>query len=67
MIPLEQIDFKALIAKETNGRVRVRLMALSHIKKKVLIKRKQQETTKLAVVALTIGSKDFMRMVRYWH
>ena len=32
MTPLEQIDFKALIAKETNGRMRVRLMALSHIK-----------------------------------
>ena len=32
MTPLEHIDFKPLIAKETNGRMRVRLMALSHIK-----------------------------------
>jgi len=32
MITLESIDFKSLIAKETNGRMRVRLMALSHIK-----------------------------------
>jgi transposase len=32
MSTLKSIDFKPLIAKETNGRVRVRLMALSHIK-----------------------------------
>ncbi|MFT6194505.1 MAG: transposase [Cognaticolwellia sp.] len=32
MITLESIDFKFLIAKETNGWMRVRLMALSHIK-----------------------------------
>jgi hypothetical protein len=32
MIKLESIDFKSLIAKETNGRMWVRLMALSHIK-----------------------------------
>lgn len=32
MTPFDHIDFKALIAKETNGRMRVRLMALSHIK-----------------------------------
>ena len=32
MVTLESIDFKSLIAKETNGRMRVRLMALSHIK-----------------------------------
>mgnify|MGYP003571697318 CR=1 FL=1 len=32
MISLDHIDFKTLIARETNGRMRVRLMALSHIK-----------------------------------
>ena len=32
MSPFDHIDFKPLIAKETNGRMRVRLMALSHIK-----------------------------------
>jgi len=32
MTPFERIDFKSLIAKETNGRMRVRLMALSQIK-----------------------------------
>lgn len=32
MSPFDRIDFKSLIAKETNGRMRVRLMALSHIK-----------------------------------
>lgn len=32
MSPFNHIDFKSLIAKETNGRMRVRLMALSHIK-----------------------------------
>ncbi|MFT6194228.1 MAG: transposase-like protein [Cognaticolwellia sp.] len=32
MITLESIDFKSLIAKETNGLMRVRLMALYHIK-----------------------------------
>ena len=32
MSPFDHIDFKTLIAKETNGRMRVRLMALSHIK-----------------------------------
>ena len=32
MITLESIDFKSLIVKETNGRMRVRLLALSHIK-----------------------------------
>jgi len=32
IVTLESIDFKSLIAKETNGRMRVRLMALSHIK-----------------------------------
>lgn len=32
MSPFDSIDFKSLIAKETNGRMRVRLMALSHIK-----------------------------------
>lgn len=32
MSPFDHIDFKSLIAKETNGRMRVRLMALSHIK-----------------------------------
>jgi len=31
MITLESIDFKSLIAKETHGRIRVGLMALSHI------------------------------------
>ena len=29
---LKPIDFKALIAKETNGRLRIRLLALSHIR-----------------------------------
>jgi hypothetical protein len=32
MRPFDHIDFKSLIAKEINGRMRVRLMALSHIK-----------------------------------
>jgi transposase-like protein len=32
MITLESIDFKSLIAKKTNGPMRVRLMALYHIK-----------------------------------
>jgi len=32
MSPFEHIDFKSLIAKETNGRMRVRLMALSQVK-----------------------------------
>jgi len=32
MNTLGSIDFKSLIAKETNRRMRVRLMALSHIK-----------------------------------
>ncbi len=32
MTPFDHINFKPLIAKETNGRMRVRLMALSHIK-----------------------------------
>ncbi len=32
MSPFDHIDFKSLIAKETKGRKRVRLMALSHIK-----------------------------------
>jgi len=32
MTPFAHIDFKPLIAKETNGRMRVRLMALSHLK-----------------------------------
>lgn len=32
MSPFDHLDFKSLIAKETNGRMRVRLMALSHIK-----------------------------------
>ena len=32
MSPFDHIDFKPLIAKETNSRMRVRLMALSHIK-----------------------------------
>ena len=32
MFTLESVDFKSLIAQETNGRMRVRLMALSHIK-----------------------------------
>ena len=32
MTPFDCINFKPLIAKETNGRMRVRLMALSHIK-----------------------------------
>ena len=32
MSPFDHINFKPLIAKETNGRMRVRLMALSHIK-----------------------------------
>jgi hypothetical protein len=32
MSPFYHIDFKSLIAKETNGRMRVRLMALSHTK-----------------------------------
>ena len=31
MFTLESIDFKSLIAKETNRRMRVRLIALSHI------------------------------------
>ncbi|MEI6893105.1 MAG: hypothetical protein V5789_00405 [Colwellia sp.] len=31
MTTLESINFKSLIAKETNGRMWVRLMALSHI------------------------------------
>jgi len=29
---LKSVDFKPLIAKETNGRMRIRLLALSHIK-----------------------------------
>ena len=29
---LKPIDFNALIAKETNGRLRIRLLALSHIR-----------------------------------
>ena len=29
---MKSIDFKYLIAKETNGRMRIRLLALSHIK-----------------------------------
>ncbi len=29
---LEPINLKALIAQETNGRMRIRLLALSHIK-----------------------------------
>ena len=29
---MKSIDFKSLIAKETNGRMRIRLLALSHIK-----------------------------------
>ncbi|MFT6918003.1 MAG: hypothetical protein ACJA2G_000615 [Cognaticolwellia sp.] len=32
MMTLKSIDYKSLIAKETNGRMRVHLMALSHIK-----------------------------------
>lgn len=32
MISLNDINFKTLIAQETNGRMRVRLLALSHIK-----------------------------------
>jgi hypothetical protein len=32
MSPFDHIDFKSLIAKESNGRMRVRLMTLSHIK-----------------------------------
>jgi transposase len=32
MSPFERIDFKSLIAEETNGHMRVRLMALSHTK-----------------------------------
>ncbi len=32
MSPFDHFDFKSLITKETNGRMRVRLMALSHIK-----------------------------------
>jgi transposase len=32
MSPFNHIDFKSLIAQETNGPMRVRLMALSHIK-----------------------------------
>lgn len=32
MSPFDHIDFKSLIAKETNGRMRVRLMALSQVK-----------------------------------
>ncbi len=31
MTPLQEIDFKPLIYKETNGRMRIRLIALSHI------------------------------------
>lgn len=31
MTSLKDIDFKSLIAKETNGRMRIRLIALSHI------------------------------------
>jgi transposase len=31
MISLQDTDFKSLIAKETNGRMRIRLIALSHI------------------------------------
>ena len=31
MTPLQNIDFKSLITKETNGRMRIRLIALSHI------------------------------------
>lgn len=29
---IKSIDFKSLIAKETNGKIRIRLLALSHIK-----------------------------------
>ena len=32
---LKLIDIKSLIAKETNGRMRIRLLALSHIKEGV--------------------------------
>tara|TARA_R110002050_G_scaffold128761_1_gene250115 strand:- start:411 stop:614 length:204 start_codon:yes stop_codon:yes gene_type:complete len=32
MSPFDHIDFKPLIAKETNGRIRVRLIALFHVK-----------------------------------
>lgn len=32
MSPFDHIEFKSLFAKKPNGRVRVRLMALSHIK-----------------------------------
>jgi transposase len=35
MSSFDHIDFKSLIAKETNGRMRVCLMALSHIKEGV--------------------------------
>jgi len=35
MSPFDHLDFKSLIAKETNGRMRVRLMALSQIKEGV--------------------------------
>jgi hypothetical protein len=31
MTPLQDINFKSLIAKEINGRMRIRLIALSHI------------------------------------
>jgi len=59
MSPFDRIDFKSLIAKEKNGRMRVRLMALSHINK-VLIIHKPQETSILAVVLLMIGLTGFM-------
>lgn len=32
MNPLVEINFKKLIAKETNARMRIRLLALAHIK-----------------------------------
>ena len=37
MIPFDHIDFKSLIGKEANGRMRVRLMALSQILERSLI------------------------------
>ena len=31
MTPLQDVNFTSLLAKETNGRMRIRLVAVSHI------------------------------------
>ena len=61
MIPFYHIDFKSLIAKETNGRMRVRLMAVFLIKEGAN-NAQMARTYILAVVSSTIGLKVFMKM-----